>query len=76
MGPSAVFDVLNFTGNQVVLGNTAAGTYMAINLQTGHTITNPSDVVPLKGFTGLVAPPDILGLPETHDLVTIPYGPQ
>ncbi len=73
VGPSPNFYVLNFTGDDVVLGNTAAGTYMAINLQTGHMST---DVVSLKGFTGLVPPPVISGLPTTQYSVTIPYGPQ
>lgn len=71
-GPDPVFDVLNFTGADVVLGTPSAGAYMALNLVTGHAITNPQQVVPLKGYAGLTAPDHVLGLPGTTYPVTVP----
>ena len=73
-GPSPVFRVINFTQNTVILGNSAAGTYMALNLLNGQQTTHPSQVVPLKGYSGLTGPAYILGLPGTHYPTTIPYG--
>ncbi len=73
-GPAAVFDVLNFTGNTVVLGSPTVGAYMALNLVTGQSMVNPSQVVPLKGYQGLTAPSHILGLPGTHYPVGVPYA--
>lgn len=73
-GPSAVFDVLNFTGDQVVLGNPSAGTYMAVNLTNGAISTDPAIINTLKGYQGLGLPSHILGLPETNFPTTVPYG--
>lgn len=73
-GPAPVFDVLNFTGSDVVLGSPSAGAYMALNLVAGMPVFSVREVVPLKGYAGLGAPPHILGLPTTGDSVTIPYG--
>lgn len=72
-GAGSVFDVLNFTSNMVVLGSPAAGNYMALNLVTGQPLYQFSQVVPLKGYHGLTAPADILGLPNTQYPVAIPY---
>ncbi|WP_242968629.1 hypothetical protein [Sulfobacillus sp. hq2] len=69
-GPSPVFSVINFTGDEVVLGNPAAGSYMAINLMTGQRTVNLSAVLSLKGYPGIGLPSHILGLPGTH------YSPQ
>jgi len=74
-GPAPVFDVLNFTGDWMVLGDPAAGAYEAINLTSGRVVTRLSQVIPLKGYSGLTPPPDILGLPGIQQSVTVPYGP-
>jgi hypothetical protein len=72
-GPGPVFDILNFTGNWVVLGSPASGQYMAINLTTGR---QSSDPVALKGYGGLRPPGHVLGLAgrpiPSH--VPYPYG--
>lgn len=73
-GPSPMFDVLNFTGENVVLGSSSTGSYMAINLVTGNVNTNPSQVVSIKGYSGINPPNYVLGLPGTQYPVTIPYG--
>lgn len=65
-GPSPVFRVLNFTGQDVVLGNATAGTYLAINITTGFRIMNNSAAISLKGFTGNNAPSHVLGLNGTR----------
>lgn len=72
-GPSAVFDLLNFTGDSVVLGSPAAGQYMAVNLMTGQQTTNPQTVVPLKGYRGLGVPRYVLGLKGHRISPVIPY---
>ncbi len=71
-GPAPVFDVLNFTGTDVVFGTPSAGAYMALNLITGHPIVNLKQVVPLKGYTGLMAPDHSLGVPITNWAATVP----
>ncbi len=73
-GPAPMFDVLNFTGTDVVLGMPSAGAYMALNLVTGHPIVSTREVVALKGYSGLTAPSHILGLPTTTYSIDIPYG--
>lgn len=72
-GPSPVFDMLNFTGNWVVLGAPSAGQYMAINLTNGKQIVNPQDVVPMKGYRGLGVPNHVLGLSGQPISPRIPY---
>ncbi len=72
-GPSPVFSVINFTGNEVVIGNPASGSYMALNLTTGQQTTNPSVINSLKGYTGLGLPSHVLGLPGTDYSSAIPY---
>jgi hypothetical protein len=73
-GPAPVFDVLNFTGPDVVLGMPSAGAYMALNVMTGHPLVSTRTVVALKGYSGLTAPAHILGLPAAIYPVDIPYG--
>lgn len=74
-GPAPVFDVLNFTGPDVVLGMPSAGAYMALNLVTGRPIVSTRELVALKGYSGLTAPSHILGLPTVTYPIDIPYGP-
>lgn len=71
-GPTPEFNILNFTGNDVVLGSPSAGAYIAINLTNGQLITNTAQVVALKGYRSLQGPKYILGIPETHYSVQIP----
>lgn len=73
-GPAPVFDILNFTGDWMVLGSPSAGAYEAINLTNGHTLTQASQVVPLKGYEGLAPPTNILGLPGIQQSAAVPYG--
>ncbi|PSR33996.1 MAG: hypothetical protein C7B46_07705 [Sulfobacillus benefaciens] len=73
-GPAPVFDVLNFTGTDVVLGMPSAGAYMALNLVTGRPIVSTREVVALKGYSGLTVPSHILGLPTVTYPVDIPDG--
>ncbi|WP_219930721.1 hypothetical protein [Sulfoacidibacillus thermotolerans] len=71
-GPSPVFDILHFVGDNVLLGSPSAGAYMAINLVNGQLITNTEEIVALKGYSGLQPPKYILGLPGTHYSIQIP----
>ncbi len=73
-GPSPVFSVLNFTGDQVVFGLPSAGTYMAVNLTNGAISTDPATINALKGYEGLGLPSHILGLPGTNFPTAVPYG--
>ena len=73
-GPSPMFDVLNFTGDNVVLGSPSAGAYMTMNLVTGKVDTNTSQVVSMKGYSGITPPKYVLGLSNTKYPITIPYG--
>lgn len=70
-----MFDVLNFTGDGLVIGSPSAGAHEAFNLMTGHVLSRLSQVVPLKGYRGLSAPAHVLGLPGTPYPVAVPYGP-
>lgn len=72
-GPAPVFDVLNFTGNWVVLGAPSAGAYMAFNLVTGHSLVNTHQVVLMKGYQGLGTPSHVLGLSGSLISPNIPY---
>lgn len=73
-GPSPVFDVLNFTGDWLVVGSPSAGAYEALNLVTGRALYRARQVVPLKGYRGLAAPQHVLGLAGIQAPVAIPYG--
>jgi hypothetical protein len=72
-GPAPQFNILNFTGSDVVLGSPAAGAYLAIDLISGQLITKTEQVVALKGYQGLQPPKDILGLPGSHYSIRIPH---
>jgi hypothetical protein len=71
-GPVPTLNILNFTGDWVVLGTPSAGAYEAINLKSGHTIINPEQAAQLKGYHGLGLPAHILGLPQKDLPVRIP----
>ncbi|MDP9729311.1 hypothetical protein FY534_14325 (plasmid) [Alicyclobacillus sp. TC] len=71
-GPSPMFDILHFVGDNVLLGSPSVGAYMGINLINGQLITKTKEVVALKGYSGLQPPKYILGLPGTHYSIQIP----
>ena len=70
-GPAPLFDVLNFTGNWVVLGTPTLGAYEGYNLVTGAPF--PGHSAPLKGYPGLGTPRRVLGLPGLTVSPVIPY---
>ncbi|AEJ39715.1 hypothetical protein TPY_1532 [Sulfobacillus acidophilus TPY] len=65
-------NILNFTGDWVVVGTPSAGAYEAINLMSGQTITNPAAAAQMKGYRGLGLPSHILGLSQKNFPVNIP----
>lgn len=71
-GPSPTFDVLNFTGDAVILGAPSASAYEGYNLVTGKVIVHNMAV--LKGYSYIGVPSHMLGIPHSHYPVTIPSG--
>ena len=71
-GPAPAFDVLNFTGNWVVLGTPSAGAYIVYNLVTGRLLVATARIAALKGYRGLGTPRRVLGLPGLDVSPNIP----
>lgn len=73
-GPTVGFAILAFKQDAVVLGNMSSGNYMVLNLMTGQVSPSASEAenTALNGYSSLIPPTHILGLPGTDYSINIP----